>query len=626
MSNTRRASAGAGYRVERYMSNPVYAAGRALPLSVVADKAELQGDERKRGLLYFLQMRSIEPGGLRKVADEFIEQFKWRFGTATMRQIGCKPGMVLTAEQVRTIREELGFRPEGERLVSESYLSEWGGHDHREVLVLPYDHVLEGGFDNPAEWQLGPFHLKGETFLPAPSRFAEIVQSFSKRRGRKPDAIEELYSLAYRDRLQHAAQFPDSYPAEAFINYCLPSRAELEGALVEICVNPLAVLAFHNEPDQAAAEYEERVRIFCEPEESEQEAADRDMSFRRVQLSCLPDFIDALVEYRRQWSATPPTGFVETAISRQIAADIKHAERTKRIVLVQINEGSGKSMVAEAECRRAAGMVRRVNLKGITHKSGFFQAIAKAMGIGLGSGLSATRLQNKIESALQKTKLTILIDEAHNLFSATDRVRTRPELLDWVYTALTNEGVPVVLLCTPTFGARLRRAEAQVDTWNSRQFKRRVTRATAYPERPEEQDFAAVATSFFPELTVGQRRLIVGYAFGSERRLSAIQDVYEDARSVALGNGRSVPAFADVNEALRVYRIPTDSLLRTISEARPTTRRGQKRPVAQPPQEHFSDDADDLQTADRDKNFPASHGRVGQPTTRLCDDREALGV
>ena len=191
---------------------------------------------------------------------------------------------------------------------------------------------------------------------------------------------------------------------------------------------------------------------------------------------------------------------------------------------------------------------------------------------------------------------------------------------------LVNEGVPVVLLCTPTFGARLRRAEAQVDTWNSRQFKRRVTRATVYPERPEEQDFTAVATAFFPTLTAAQRRLIIGYALGSERRLSAIQDVYEDALSVALGKGHSVPTFADIDEGLRLHRIPTDSLLRTITEARPATRRGRKPRVAQHPQEEFCDDADNLQEADRDENFPASRGRVSQPTTRLCDDREALGV
>lgn len=605
MSNTRRASTGAGYRVERYMSNPVYAAGRALPLSVVADKAELQGDERKRRLLYFLQMRSIEPGGLRKVADEFLEQFKWRFGTPAMRGFGCKPGMVLSANQVRTIRDELPKR-----------------YDFDDLIKPDAAMIVLGGGNPPVENWRPDFALPGDTALPHPDSYDQLAARYFNAHDRLPRVSEAEYRRIYQARLTASKAFPSTYPAEAFCEQCLPSRAELEGALVEMCVNPMAILAFHNEPDQAAAEYEERVRIFCEPEEPDQVAApDRDKCFRHVRLQYLPDFIDALVEFQRGWAATTPVGFVDTSISRQVFADITHAERTKRIVLVQLNEGSGKSVAAEAYCRQASGQARLVKLSGITHKSGFFQAIAKSLGVGLGSGLSATRLQNKVESVLQKTRLTLLIDEAHNLFSPTDRVRTRPELFDWVYSAATDQKVPVVMLCTPAFSARLRRTEAQVDTWNSRQFKRRVTRATAYPERPSEDDFAKVAAAFFPALTAKQVRLVVGYALGSERRLSAIQDVYEDALSVALAAGRSAPVFADIEQALREYRIPTDTMLRTITEPPKSPKRGGRR-LALPRQDGFNPDADDLQRADADEDFPAPGGRLAPDYSR----RETLVV
>jgi histone H3/H4 len=545
MSNTRTAKPGTEYRVERYMSDPTLAAGRALPFLVVSAKAELLGDERKRQLLYFLQMRSIEDGGLRKVADEFLEMVKHRFGTASMRKFGCRPGQVYNREQVLAVRTELFPR----RL---------------RAPLQPGSAFYSVMTSHKLRLENAPFPLKGEMQLPPTDQFDELRERLRQIRGDHYNCCHvDDYDVIFEEHRVEADQYPDSYPVADFLAACTTTREELERLLMEVCTNPQAILAFHNEPDTAAEAYERRVRMFHDaPEVTEGSGS----SFYRVNLPCLPDFLDALVEYRNAWAQATPPGFVETDIARRIFADIDFAKRFGKISLIQVQSGSGKSVAGRAYCRRDAGMSRLVNLKGISHKGGVMVAVAKAFGIGW-SGLSSTRLQNKIEDALAKSKLTLVIDEAHQLFSSTERVRTRPELVDWIYSIGPNQRVPVALLATPMFSVRMRRAEHQVESWNSVQFKRR-TRALPYPKKPELQDFTIVVARMFPEVSAPRRKRIVGYASMSDGLLGAVESVWENASEVARQGGRDSVTDADVEEALRDYCIPSDLSLMPISTAR----------------------------------------------------------
>ena len=90
-------------------------------------------------------------------------------------------------------------------------------------------------------------------------------------------------------------------------------------------------------------------------------------------------------------------------------------------------------------------------------------------------------MQARVEDVLQRSKLMLVFDEAHFLFNQSPRIYSRPELIDWIDTALCNHDVPLALVTTPQFIHCVKRAENQVG-WNWRQFRRRVRRWVQLPE------------------------------------------------------------------------------------------------------------------------------------------------
>lgn len=165
-------------------------------------------------------------------------------------------------------------------------------------------------------------------------------------------------------------------------------------------------------------------------------------------------------------------------------------------------------------------------------------------------------MQARVEDFLQRSRLVLVIDEAHFLFSQSVRLYTRPELVDWVDTALYNHGVPFALCATPQFSQRLNEFEKQTG-WNAGQFKGRVKRWRAL-ESPTTNDLMAVARKLLPEGDAATIKLVVGYALTSKRHMPAIVDTIDEARLIAKRAGRIKVTFEDVKCALDEYVTPSD--------------------------------------------------------------------
>ncbi len=117
MSSTRHASPDADLRQERWCSAPEF--NQALNAIAVAKRAQLVREPELRALLWFLQWRSLEPDGIRRVADDLLAFYPERIGTPTMREIGCEPERIYSAAEVGRIRWELPARGESFRLRNE---------------------------------------------------------------------------------------------------------------------------------------------------------------------------------------------------------------------------------------------------------------------------------------------------------------------------------------------------------------------------------------------------------------------------------------------------------------------------------------------------------------------------
>ena len=240
------------------------------------------------------------------------------------------------------------------------------------------------------------------------------------------------------------------------------NEAQLRHSVVEVCINP-------------------KVGI-----ESSGEAPDEN-SF----VPSSAEFCRALRTFQDRYEAQIDADFVRTRISQEIFDILDHALATRKMVVIEGDSGTGKTTAAEAWCAQHQGEVRFVTLSGITHKTGFFHKLAAAVGLAA-SKRKAVEMQIRVEEFFRRTRLMLVIDEAHYLFPQHLQRHASPELVDWVNTALVNQHVPVALICTDQFIKLKCRMERRTG-WTSEQLEHRVKRYKKLPSSPTKEDLEAVA-------------------------------------------------------------------------------------------------------------------------------------
>ena len=149
-------------------------------------------------------------------------------------------------------------------------------------------------------------------------------------------------------------------------------------------------------------------------------------------------------------------------------------------------KGAGKPRRCAPGAIATLGVARFASLDGTSSKTAQVRELARALGIGHGNTRTALEMQTSVKEVLQISHLMIVIDEAHFLFNQNQRQSGRPEMLDWIDTALCNPPLPVALVTTPQFMDCMERAAGQVG-WNYRQFKRRCKRYVP----PARQEYSA---------------------------------------------------------------------------------------------------------------------------------------
>jgi hypothetical protein len=182
-------------------------------------------------------------------------------------------------------------------------------------------------------------------------------------------------------------------------------------------------------------------------------------------------------------------------------------------------------------------------------------------------------MQARIEDVLKRSKIMLVVDEAHFVFNQSRRMYSRPELVDWIDTAICNQGVPIALVTTPQFIVCMTRAADQVE-WNYRQFRRRVKRWEKLPAANSEEDIKAVARNVFKKAGALTISKIAGYALVSKRDLSAIGDVASEVRAMLGTDDLSGATLDHVHRAIVDFLLPSDkTFLEGMAAARNTGRK-----------------------------------------------------
>src|SRR5229473_1487416 len=258
-----------------------------------------------------------------------------------------------------------------------------------------------------------------------------------------------------------------------------------------------------------------------------------------------------------------------STIAQEVFETLDHSLAIGKMVVIEGQSGSGKTTAAEAWCAQHQGEARFVSLGGITHKTGFFRQLAMTIGLAA-SKRKGSDIQVKVEDFFHKSRLMLVVDEAHYLWPRLQQRESSPVLVDWINTALVNHHVAVALICTDQFAKLKARVEKQTG-WTSEQLEHRVKRYKKLSSTPTKADLEAVAAKLLamrwnsdeqkwsvagPKPHPDYIKMVVGYALTCKMRLPAVTDTIREARHQARKHGRSVIAARDIRAALLDYQIP----------------------------------------------------------------------
>lgn len=358
--------------------------------------------------------------------------------------------------------------------------------------------------------------------------------------------------------------------ADDFLRVCRErSESGLGEFLEHLCCDPTCAV---EDDAKKIRNYQSIVRVAFEDTEYEEQTR---MPFGSARLLYFQNILGALLDYKARSEKAARDNFVETSIGKVVFEALDYALETGRSALIEGNSGIGKTTGLDAWCEIHSGQARLVKLKGITHRTGFFREVAKALGVASGTGLSPGKIQMRVEQFLQRTKIMLVIDEGQYLMPPGNRVYTPPELINWLMTACYNEGVPFVISATSEF--RKRRAIIEKNTtWQSEQLRRRIRRYFSLPEKPTKTDLFRVAEKLLPGQDSRAVEYVVGYSMTSGGFFQAITDVIDDAHVLARREGREKITFADLKAAVQEWRSPSDAALQRVFENPVPARRGRR--------------------------------------------------
>lgn len=240
---------------------------------------------------------------------------------------------------------------------------------------------------------------------------------------------------------------------------------------------------------------------------------------------------------------------IVTEIGERVWSCLDYTLQSGLMTLIEGGSRTGKSFSAKEWCELHAGQARYVQVNSEGDDEGFYRAIAKAIGSASATSLKGVQLRCRIESALQSSRLALVMDEAHYLWPHRNRREALPGRINWIMTALVNHRVPVALISTPQF-SRLRKNVEDKTGWTSEQFIGRLGHHEILPPRLKLDDLRAVARHHLPNGSDKAIEALAAYSQASEKYLSAIETAVKRARFLAGRDSRNEITFADIRAAI----------------------------------------------------------------------------
>ncbi len=235
-----------------------------------------------------------------------------------------------------------------------------------------------------------------------------------------------------------------------------------------------------------------------------------------------------------------------TSIAKRTAEALRFAREIKKIALITGCSDLGKSAAAKAFCAASGGTARYILTPPRGDMDSLFREVAAAIGVADSLSRKASDVCALVESTLKLSRLMLVFDEAHNLFSGLARVTRQPERIMWV-RRLYDLHVPMAFIALPEFDTRISRYAEQLD-WESWQIKKLFCCEEKLPALTKE-DFEILVARIGPELSDESKTLIASSASG-QHGAQYVVDTVAVARHFAAKEKRAVPSDDDVRQAI----------------------------------------------------------------------------
>lgn len=278
----------------------------------------------------------------------------------------------------------------------------------------------------------------------------------------------------------------------------------------------------------------------------------------------------ALLEFIDQRAAALRETLAETAVTQFVFRWMGKARTMKMPIMISGNSRFGKSESAKLLCQMEPGTYRHVETPDGNAISDLLREVAKALGIEVSSNNALRDLRERIDYVLRFANLVLVFDEFQAALPASFSRNTVPARLNWVRRSVIDQGVAVVLICTPQSYLRARDNFVRTTKFAMEQFDERILKKNL-PSELSKVDLLAVARIHFADLSEEYLQFVVEAALATERNyVSDISKIAALAKDNASENGRERPLLCDIDAAIADV-LPAPPVLPAVPEKRRTS-------------------------------------------------------
>jgi hypothetical protein len=256
---------------------------------------------------------------------------------------------------------------------------------------------------------------------------------------------------------------------------------------------------------------------------------------------------DVLTAYHAQIKQTAKQSVAATSALKSVVDALRFTRETGMPTLTMGVSRLGKSAGAKTFCAASGGLVRYVLTPEDNDMGSLYRAAAKAIGSADSPGMKAEDVRERVERTIHSSRLMLVFDEAHNLFSGGRRVVKPPQRVLWI-RRLIDGGVPVAFVALRDFESRIERYVEQLD-WDAAQITDLIARKVKLPDELSPSDFELLVARLAGDFPASSKTLIASAAKG-QRGAQYVTDVVRSARHTATKANRAIPNEDDVATAI----------------------------------------------------------------------------